>query len=766
MAKIRHFVLITLLLTSLAGCRDDLFEKFKRPVWLQGKLYSQIREQADLSTFARCLELTGYDTIINVSGSYTVFAPTNEAFNLFFRENTKYQSVEQIPMPELVSLVKFHIIQNPWSKIQLRSLDVYGWIDSLDITNNKPAGFKRETLLLNKNLKVGVTRDKDKNYQIIDTLTSRWNRVILTDSRKFAPVFYKEYFDIYNKKITDYSFYFNRSFENSTDIFYVNSRILGEEIPAENGFVYKVDRVVEPLKNGYEILSNSQSAHSYSDFLNLINKFPDFVFNEEETNNQPGAEEGMRVDSLFDVSFPALTFNIFNERTRAPSGTFGLPNNVSIRYHYGLMAPTNEAFRKFLDEYINGINYWGNLDNAPLNIKRIIVNSYMADQPIYLSDITNGFNNGEKDLVKLNEADIVQKQFGSNCSFIGLKNPVIPRAFISVTGPIYRQQRFSLVMNAIEKSGLLPALKREDQYYTLFVENDFDLSADSSLMYNPIRDEFFLFQLSPGGGTRMNVGIKDLRTLILNHVGTQKPTGLARKEFIRNLAGNYLIFNNETGEVSGTAPTTQGYNGTFVVKVIPHQISTNADNGTTYEISDWFSFGGTDIYSRISSNFPKFHQLLINAGLALPKEFRYSFLSDNENYTIFIPTEAALSQYNTGGLTKEQLRKFLMMHFVQGALIFTDGSLPSGYYETTRIDEKSTQYSTVNTSVYIQTGYDHISLKDKAGNQYVEMDEKGNRNIMATRTLGDGSQVFPSIVTNAVIHEIDRVLLFSDLDTK
>jgi len=360
----------------------------------------------------------------------------------------------------------------------------------------------------------------------------------------------------------------------------------------------------------------------------------------------------------------------------------------------------------------------------------------------------------------------VQKQFGSNCSFIGLKNPVIPRAFISVTGPIYRQQRFSLVMNAIEKSGLLPALKREDQYYTLFVENDFDLSADSSLMYNPIRDEFFLFQLSPGGGTRMNVGIKDLRTLILNHVGTQKPTGLARKEFIRNLAGNYLIFNNETGEVSGTAPTTQGYNGTFVVKVIPHQISTNADNGTTYEISDWFSFGGTDIYSRISSNFPKFHQLLINAGLALPKEFRYSFLSDNENYTIFIPTEAALSQYNTGGLTKEQLRKFLMMHFVQGALIFTDGSLPSGYYETTRIDEKSTQYSTVNTSVYIQTGYDHISLKDKAGNQYVEMDEKGNRNIMATRTLGDGSQVFPSIVTNAVIHEIDKVLLFSDLDTK
>ncbi len=37
---------------------------------------------------------------------------------------------------------------------------------------------------------------------------------------------------------------------------------------------------------------------------------------------------------------------------------------------------------------------------------------------------------------------------------------------------------------------------------------------------------------------------------------------------------------------------------------------------------------------------------------------------------------------------------------------------------------------------------------------------------MAARTISDGGQVFPSLVTNAVIHEIDKVLLFSDLDTK
>ncbi len=682
MARNWQFALTAFLLLMVTACLDDRFEKFDRPEWLQGKLYSQIREHADLSTFARCLELTGYDTIINVSGSYTVFAPTNEAFGLFFQENTHFKSVEGIPLPQLISLVKIHIVQNPWSKIQLRSLDVYGWIDTLDINNNKPGGFKRETLLLNRNLKVGVTRDKDKNYQIIDTLNSRWNRVILSDSRKYAPVFYKKYFDIYNKNTSDYSFYFNRSFENASDIYYVNSKITGEEIPAENGFVYKIDRVVEPLKNGYEILSNTTNAGSYSDFLHLIYKFPTFIYNEEKTNNQPGAEQGLRVDSLFEINFPNLTFNIFNEKTRAPLGTFGLPNDVSIRYHYGLMAPTNDAFKKFLDEYINGSTQWGNLENAPTNIKRIIANSYMANAPIYRSDLRDGFYNGEKDIVKIDESDIVQKQFGSNCSFIGLKNPIVPRAFISITGPIYRQQRFSLVMNVIEKTGLLAALKRQNQNYTFFVENDYDLSADSSLIYNPIKDEFFLFQLAPGGGTRVNVGTKELRTLILNHVGTEKPNGIAHKEFIKNLAGNYLIFNNETGEVSGMGPTTQGYNGTVVVKVIPRQISTNADNGITYEIPDWFSFSGMDIYSRISSSYPRFHQLLIDAGLALTKDFRYNFISDNENYTIFAPNEVALNQYNTSSLTKEQLKNFLLMHFVQGEIVFTDGNQPSGYYET------------------------------------------------------------------------------------
>ena len=60
--------------------------------------------------------------------------------------------------------------------------------------------------------------------------------------------------------------------------------------------------------------------------------FPEFIYNENKTFDQPGAEQGLTVDSLFDLTYPALTFNITGEMTRAPTGTFGLPGYVtSIR---------------------------------------------------------------------------------------------------------------------------------------------------------------------------------------------------------------------------------------------------------------------------------------------------------------------------------------------------------------------------------------------------------------------------------------------------
>lgn len=769
MTNFKPILLYALLLLLFYSCTQEQ-DIYKRPDWLAGKVYTQIKAQPELSTFAKCIELTGYDEILDVSGSYTVFAPSDDAFKLYFDKNTNYKSVEQIPIPELTKLVKSHIVQNPWSKQQLRTLDIYGWIDTLDVNNNKPKGFKRETLLLDPNRKYGIASvgtASESKFIIVDTLLTNKYRRVITNSRKFVPIFYQEYFDIYDLKKSDYEFYFDRTLDNPNDMYFAGAKLMSDEISAENGFIYEIDRVIEPLENAMQIIANKSGANEYTDFLNVLNLFPKFEYNREKTFLQPGAAEGQAVDSLFDLTFPTLAFDFNSEKTTPPTGASGLPSNVTIRYHHGLMAPTNAAFQSFINEYIKIPNGWGSFAGAPDNIKKIIANTYMSQNTIYPTDFQKGFYNGEADIVKLDEADIIEKKFGSNSSFIGLRKAIVPRAFKGVTGPVYLQQGYNKIMLAIEQSGLLSALKRPNEDYMFFVENDANTSTDSTLIYNASTKRFSTFALFPGGYMQYPLTLNDLRVLLLNHVAVDKAKGIARKEFITNLAGNIIIVNNVTKEISGTGTTVVGYRGSVPAPQYPVVISDVADNGTTYEIKNWFSFSSPSMYGKISADYPKFHALLKKAGLSNDKEFKYTFITDNDFYTVFIPSDKALDDAGLNSLPVNELKNILLFHFVQGDMIFTDGKKQSSFYETARIDEKSTSYTTFYTSVYIKPGIDKIDIPRKDGSNYVEIVEADKKtNLFTGVTRGTGQEVYPILYNNGVIHEIDKVLKVEELDTK
>ncbi len=373
----------------------------------------------------------------------------------------------------------------------------------------------------------------------------------------------------------------------------------------------------------------------------------------------------------------------------------------------------------------------------------------------------NGFLNGEKDVVTLNPSDIIHKEFGSNCTFIGVNKAIVPRAFSSVTGPIYLRPGYSKIMNAIEQTGILPLLKKPNNNFSFFVESDFNSSRDSSLIFDAINGNFYAFLRSDfGEPVQIRYTRSSLRNLILNHVCNTQPDGLARKEFIPNLAGTHLIFNNETGEISGTAPTTAGYGGSEIVHTNPQVLSTG-DNGTTYDIPNWFSFSGINMFAQISNHFPKFHALLKKAGLSLDKLAKYSFINETDYYTVFVPNDEAINAANLDSIPVEELRQILKLHFVQGELIFTDGKITPGLYETMRIDESSTQYTTVYTKIYINPGTDNIQVIGKNNSVYATVDESEKTNIIGSSVElpeGDAEEIYLNTLDNAVIHEISKVL--------
>jgi uncharacterized surface protein with fasciclin (FAS1) repeats len=158
--------------------------------------------------------------------------------------------------------------------------------------------------------------------------------------------------------------------------------------------------------------------------------------------------------------------------------------------------------------------------------------------------------------------------------------------------------------------------------------------------------------------------------------------------------------------------------------------------------------------------------LIKAAGFDKEKEYRYSFISESEVYTVFVPSDAAIAAFETTGMTVEELQKLVLLHFIPGQIIFTDGKKPSGYYETARVSEASSQYATFYTRINIAPGTDEIRIMAKDGSTYVQIQESPSANIILARNLGTGTETIKNIITNGVIHEIDKVLKFSDLDTK
>ena len=742
----------------LWGCVDIYEqEKYQRPEWLAGKIYTQITTRPDLTVFQTCLQLTGYDTILDLTGYYTVFAPTDQAFEEWFSLHPEYGgSPENVPAQTLENLVERHILQNGWSKKQLASLDIYGWIDLNDPDNDKPRGYKRET----------IQKDPDKKYfinqggNIVDSARSDEYRKVFSKSRKYGPIFFDEYFDVNDLQKKDYEFYYDRAFE-SGNIYYGNSKVVSSEIFAENGFVYEIDKVTDPLYNAEQILEQEYAQFSFSEFKELCYQFPDFSANMEATNAQPEAKAGGVYDILYDLRYPDLLFNIHEELTGPNTSS----SNYAVRYQNALLVPTNDAMQRFYDEIVtrnSGYPHWPDIGAVPQAVKRVILNSHLADRPIYRTNIQEGFRNGSNDIIYLDEADAIYKFYGSNCTFLGLDNAIVPRAFSSITGPIYLRPGYSTLLYALEYSRTLPALKEEGRDYVFYGQSDLSFAEDSSLFVEWIdRDanRYFFWAFDRGNQSFSSISRNTLTKMILNQTGTSTPRGIAKKEFIENLAGNFIVVNNEDNTVSGGLPSVWGYNGDSAILLTPVQLDEPTDNGKTYDVGGWFKTPVTTMYSRITS-YPHFFDLLDRAGLYDDIYYTFPFLTEGELYSIFIPTSEALSNYNTDTLTREELQQFLKYHFVRGTRIWTDGSHPGGDYETLRVDESSTSFQTKYSSLNIETGPDLIRILDSQGSLVTEINEQeGVTNVMiATDTDDESTSLYDYIITG-VIHEIDSVLI-------
>jgi hypothetical protein len=297
---------------------------------------------------------------------------------------------------------------------------------------------------------------------------------------------------------------------------------------------------------------------------------------------------GGLVDTLWDLKYTNLSFNLQNELT----GTI----NTTLINHNGFYAPSDNAFGPFIDNILtmkSGFPHWRDTKSLPMDILQFIVGQNVKSVPIYPSvqQYKDMFNTSAR--YHQNESSVVRKEFGSNCTFIGLNNYIPDRVFTSVTAPVFLRPAFSLFRMAMIYSGVYDQIAKYNGTLYFFPIPDYALNIDSSLLLNWIdkdRNQYSFMELNRNNEQIVALSATTVRNRILNMVGTPVAGGTGNIEQIRTLRGSTITWDHSNNTIRGARPCTIGYNGFTVTTCTPVPLYEPSDNGKVWSVEYWFNF--------------------------------------------------------------------------------------------------------------------------------------------------------------------------------
>jgi hypothetical protein len=306
------------------------------------------------------------------------------------------------------------------------------------------------------------------------------------------------------------------------------------------------------------------------------------------TNNQPIIRLGGIADTLWDINYAPLAFNLQKE-------SFEIINQTMVK-HNGMIAPTDDAFREFIDGVLtvkSGFPHWNDYKSLPADVVDIIVAQNIKASPIYPSRSTYKKIFKESNRIHQNEEDIIRKDFGSNCTFIGLGNYTPDKVFTSVTGPVFCRPNFSIFRQAMVYAGVYDAIANYKGQLYFFPISDHSLMADSSLLLNWIDKDKNTYNFKAYNRTKHQMEVLSSRTVstwIMNQVGTSTSIDEANKEIIKTLGGKTLTWDHSNNTIQGTFPSTFGYEGDMETTCSPVALDEPTDNGKSLTVQSWFQF--------------------------------------------------------------------------------------------------------------------------------------------------------------------------------
>ncbi|WP_338395220.1 fasciclin domain-containing protein [Fulvitalea axinellae] len=725
------FLVFVFFSASLWSCENEFEKHYEKPDWLKGTTIETLEAKGNFSLFIEAMRVSGYDMTVS-QGANTVFAPTDEAFDRYLSKKG-YSSVSDIPKPDLKALIATHILSAPYSKEQMLSSSVWAPTGPDSDSDTSPWGeigartFKKTSYYKPENRVV--------EYEGRNILENRWN--------KSVPIFSDEFVAELKISSSDYTYFYPDKEWGGFN--FAGSKITESEIPSNNGYIYVIDEVVEPLRNLDDILHQEQN---FSLFASLADRFERYYFYSLDFSD-PTAQQR---DSLFLKSFGSTgngdtyaLVDIANERI----GTNETNTSFSAeKLHHCIFVPSNDVLQAYLDQTV--LKYYPSLEEVPDLVLYYLVQGHMVEKnmawPSVLSSI--GLYNYFGDQIDINpDADVSFREMGSNGGFYGMDKVLPAKVFTSVSGPVLFNKDYSIFMQMLGATEQLTSLSKDEANYVLLVpENDL-LKAKG---YDYSKSLGKVLVLDTESGELVPAEKEDLPAMtdfLKRFIVYSDDVDLSGKGFFKTAEGMYLSYENnkifgggnmENGEaVDVLNQAGEGTNGkAYQVSAVPEPASKNVSQAIL-----------TD------DRFSDFNELAQAVG-AIDNGWYY-FLIGGE-FTAFIPSNEAMAKARVAGtipetseygtLTDEQkadLLAFVRYFFVANQYAFTDGK-NTGTFETARIDkERSDNFDTY---------YENVMVKHDGAKLYIE------NATGATAAVQQGD----ILASDGVVHILEDILVFDE----
>jgi uncharacterized surface protein with fasciclin (FAS1) repeats len=626
---IKKLLIILVFLAGMTACEKDRISYYEKPDWLQGPLFEQLQSTGSYNEYVRAAERTGYDEFLSSRLNFTVFVPTDEAFQEYYQENG-YGSIEDVPEDELLVLLQYHTLQNAWDSVKMGGKTSFGWWSENADNFRTPSLYTPE----------------------IEYIEGRY----VEYENTFLHVFSQELFDKNSLSAVDYESFFPGSRWSGYHI--DRAAINKKEQGAENGFYYEIDRVLEPRTTADKMLAGLPE---FSVFKSLIDRFITYDF------NAGSSASNSQYDSLFRRNY-ALNFNLADEK---------VPDNAYDGYYHvfnTMFIPDNASIEAY---FADNFPAYPDLASVPNIIVKYFVEAHMIPNkklfPTVLARVDKERNDFSDQILFELDKGIVSQRICSNAILYGVDEVINTNAFSTVTGPIIRDPRYKIFTLLLELSGEIRSFFKEEIKHAVFV-----LSDEKMIELGFAYDEGDPIDFTDDKIFRNNseLSLEEIKAFLQNYISiTSKQVDGVVSSFIKTKNNKYLkVGEGKVEGLFGTANilnTYESINGTVL------EIDEDLTQGEAYTIEDYLNTN--------KENYTEFFTMAEKAGM-LNEDGDLVKLSLFSGITLLLPSDEAVQairgSYIPADDTDFNYRQLLQYQVVSERVMFTDDEFIEGAYGT------------------------------------------------------------------------------------